>query len=129
MTSLLREKGGCLSLSKPVAHLCCTLLLQINLRRPHISLSKPVAHLCCTLLLQINLRRPHIKPYFAQGLTPLTLAALLARDRIFFHILHIQREVYWQVKQYTQYIVGGHSGQGQNFFRILQSGGAKIKHS
>jgi hypothetical protein len=41
--------------------------------------------------------------FHVQGLTPLTLAALLARDRIFYHILHIQREVYWQVIQYILY--------------------------
>jgi transient receptor potential cation channel subfamily V protein 5 len=31
------------------------------------------------------------------GLTPLTLAAKLARRDMFFHILKIQREVYWQL--------------------------------
>jgi transient receptor potential cation channel subfamily V protein 5 len=31
------------------------------------------------------------------GLTPLTLAAKLARRDMFFHILKIQKEVYWQL--------------------------------
>ncbi|XP_072935442.1 transient receptor potential cation channel subfamily V member 5-like [Epargyreus clarus] len=32
-----------------------------------------------------------------QNLTPLTLAAKLARTEIFFHILNIEREIYWQI--------------------------------
>ncbi len=32
-----------------------------------------------------------------QLLTPLTLAAKLARMDIFFHILKIDREIYWQL--------------------------------
>lgn len=31
------------------------------------------------------------------GLTPLTLAAKLARRDMFFHILKIEREIYWQL--------------------------------
>jgi len=30
-------------------------------------------------------------------LTPLTLAAKLARMDIFFHILKLEREIYWQI--------------------------------
>ncbi|XP_076317124.1 transient receptor potential cation channel subfamily V member 5-like isoform X2 [Tachypleus tridentatus] len=36
-----------------------------------------------------------------QGLTPLTLAAKLARKEIFVHILKIQREIYWQLGSIT----------------------------
>jgi hypothetical protein len=32
-----------------------------------------------------------------QDLTPLTLAAKLARSELFFHILKIDREIYWQL--------------------------------
>ncbi|KAL4705266.1 hypothetical protein ACJJTC_010285 [Scirpophaga incertulas] len=32
-----------------------------------------------------------------QNLTPLTLAAKLARTDLFFHILNIEREIYWQI--------------------------------
>ena len=32
-----------------------------------------------------------------QGLTPLTLAAFLAHTDIFFHILNIERDIYWQI--------------------------------
>ncbi|BES93682.1 nanchung [Nesidiocoris tenuis] len=32
-----------------------------------------------------------------QNLTPLTLAAKLARVEMFFHILNIEREIYWQI--------------------------------
>nr|XP_018900825.1 PREDICTED: uncharacterized protein LOC109032930 [Bemisia tabaci] len=32
-----------------------------------------------------------------QNLTPLTLAAKLARIEMFFHILNIEREIYWQI--------------------------------
>ncbi|XP_071441164.1 transient receptor potential cation channel subfamily V member 5 [Hetaerina americana] len=35
------------------------------------------------------------------GLTPLTLAAKLARIEIFFHILNIEREIYWQIGSIT----------------------------
>lgn len=31
------------------------------------------------------------------NLTPLTLAAKLAKTEIFFHVLNIQREIYWQI--------------------------------
>ena len=31
------------------------------------------------------------------NLTPLTLAAKLARTDMFFHILNIEREIYWQI--------------------------------
>ena len=31
------------------------------------------------------------------NLTPLTLAARLARVDMFFHILKIEREIYWQI--------------------------------
>lgn len=31
------------------------------------------------------------------NLTPLTLAARLARVEMFFHILKIEREIYWQI--------------------------------
>lgn len=32
-----------------------------------------------------------------QNLTPLTLTAKLARVELFFHILNIEREIYWQI--------------------------------
>lgn len=32
-----------------------------------------------------------------QNLTPLTLAAKLAKTGMFFHILNIEREIYWQI--------------------------------
>lgn len=35
-----------------------------------------------------------------QNLTPLTLAAKLARIEMFFHILNIEREIYWQIGEY-----------------------------
>lgn len=35
------------------------------------------------------------------NLTPLTLAAKLARKEIFFHILNIEREIYWQIGSVT----------------------------
>lgn len=31
------------------------------------------------------------------NLTPLTLAARLARIDMFFHILNLEREIYWQI--------------------------------
>jgi transient receptor potential cation channel subfamily V protein 5 len=34
------------------------------------------------------------------NLTPLTLAAKLARIEMFFHILNIEREIYWQIGKY-----------------------------
>ncbi|XP_022906014.2 transient receptor potential cation channel subfamily V member 5 [Onthophagus taurus] len=36
-----------------------------------------------------------------KNLTPLTLAAQLARVEIFFHILNIEREIYWQIGSIT----------------------------
>lgn len=36
-----------------------------------------------------------------QNLTPLTLAAKLARIEMFFHILNIEREIYWQIGSIT----------------------------
>ncbi|XP_014253746.1 transient receptor potential cation channel subfamily V member 6 [Cimex lectularius] len=36
-----------------------------------------------------------------QNLTPLTLAAKLARIELFFHILNIEREIYWQIGSIT----------------------------
>jgi hypothetical protein len=36
-----------------------------------------------------------------QNLTPLTLAAKLARIELFFHILNIEREIYWQIGKHT----------------------------
>ncbi|XP_073981957.1 transient receptor potential cation channel subfamily V member nanchung isoform X2 [Rhodnius prolixus] len=36
-----------------------------------------------------------------QNLTPLTLAAKLARIDLFFHILNIEREIYWQIGSIT----------------------------
>lgn len=36
-----------------------------------------------------------------QNLTPLTLAAKLARIEMFFHILNIEREIYWQLGSIT----------------------------
>lgn len=36
-----------------------------------------------------------------QNLTPLTLAAKLARIQMFFHILKIEREIYWQIGKMT----------------------------
>lgn len=35
------------------------------------------------------------------NLTPLTLAAKLARIDIFFHILNLEREIYWQIGSIT----------------------------
>lgn len=35
------------------------------------------------------------------NLTPLTLAAKLARIEIFFHIMNIEREIYWQIGSIT----------------------------
>ena len=34
---------------------------------------------------------------FLQNMTPLTVAAYLARMEMFFHIANIEREVYWQI--------------------------------
>ncbi|XP_073946803.1 transient receptor potential cation channel subfamily V member nanchung [Choristoneura fumiferana] len=44
-----------------------------------------------------------------QNLTPLTLAAKLARTELFFHILNIEREIYWQIGATTcaAYPLGG----------------------
>ncbi|RZF47774.1 hypothetical protein LSTR_LSTR006038 [Laodelphax striatellus] len=36
-----------------------------------------------------------------QNLTPLTLAAKLARIEMFFHIMNIEREIYWQIGSIT----------------------------
>lgn len=36
-----------------------------------------------------------------QELTPLTLSARLARIDMFFHILNIEREIYWQIGSIT----------------------------
>ncbi|XP_069188418.1 transient receptor potential cation channel subfamily V member 5 [Procambarus clarkii] len=36
-----------------------------------------------------------------QGLIPMTLAAILAHRDIFFHILNIEREIYWQIGNIT----------------------------
>lgn len=35
------------------------------------------------------------------NLTPLTLAAKLARIEMFFHIMNIEREIYWQIGSIT----------------------------
>lgn len=35
------------------------------------------------------------------NLTPLTLAAKLARIELFFHIMSIEREIYWQIGSIT----------------------------
>lgn len=35
-------------------------------------------------------------------LTPLTLAAKLARVEMFFHIMNIEREIYWQIGELYQ---------------------------
>ena len=37
------------------------------------------------------------------GLTPLTLAAYLARMEMFFHIASVEREIYWQLGKVTGY--------------------------
>lgn len=37
-----------------------------------------------------------------QGLIPMTLAAILAHRDIFFHILNIEREIYWQIGELPQ---------------------------
>lgn len=37
----------------------------------------------------------------ALHLTPLTLSAKLARVEMFFHILNIEREIYWQIGSIT----------------------------
>ncbi|CAG0889066.1 unnamed protein product [Cyprideis torosa] len=39
--------------------------------------------------------------YNRQHLTPLTLAACLARKDMFFHILKLEREIYWQIGSIT----------------------------
>ena len=36
------------------------------------------------------------------GLTPLTLAAYLARMDMFFHIASVEREIYWQLGKFIQ---------------------------
>ena len=36
------------------------------------------------------------------NLTPLTLAAKLARKDMFFHVLNIEREIYWQIGEQEQ---------------------------
>ena len=36
-----------------------------------------------------------------QHMTPLTLAAKLARIEMFFHIMNIEREIYWQIGSIT----------------------------
>lgn len=36
------------------------------------------------------------------NLTPLTLASKLARKELFFHILNIEREIYWQIGTYNK---------------------------
>jgi hypothetical protein len=41
----------------------------------------------------------NIKNYL--NLTPLTLAAKLARKEMFFHIINIEREIYWQIGSVT----------------------------
>jgi len=33
-------------------------------------------------------------------LTPLTLASKLARVELFFHIMNIEREIYWQIGEF-----------------------------
>lgn len=35
------------------------------------------------------------------NLTPLTLAAKLGRVEIFFHIMNVEREIYWQLGKYS----------------------------
>lgn len=35
-----------------------------------------------------------------QNLTPLTLAAKLARVEMFYHIVNIEREIYWQLGKF-----------------------------
>lgn len=37
------------------------------------------------------------------NMTPLTLAAKLARMDIFFHILKLEREIYWQIGDSLQF--------------------------
>jgi hypothetical protein len=37
-----------------------------------------------------------------QHLTPLTLAAILAKRDMFFHVLKLEREIYWQIGPYTR---------------------------
>lgn len=39
------------------------------------------------------------------NLTPLTLAAKLGRVEIFFHILNIEREIYWQIGKLILFIL------------------------
>lgn len=36
------------------------------------------------------------------NLTPLTLAARLARIELFFHILNVEREIYWQIGKHYE---------------------------
>lgn len=43
-------------------------------------------------------------------LTPLTLAAKLARVEMFFHIMKIEREIYWQIGKRIANIRGGDDG-------------------
>lgn len=40
-----------------------------------------------------------------QNLTPLTLAAKLARIEMFFHILKIEREIYWQIGKFYNTLI------------------------
>ena len=39
-------------------------------------------------------------------MTPLTVAAYLARQEMFFHIANIEREVYWQIGKLDQDVDG-----------------------
>ena len=41
------------------------------------------------------------------NMTPLTVAAYLARQEMFFHIANIEREVYWQIGIKSCFIGGG----------------------
>lgn len=40
-----------------------------------------------------------------QNLTPLTLAAKLARIEMFFHVMNIEREIYWQLGEFDRFFV------------------------
>ena len=45
----------------------------------------------------IRIRFFHDVKSECQGLSPLTVAAFLAHTEMFFHILNIDRDIYWQV--------------------------------
>ena len=53
-----------------------------------------------------------------QHLTPLTMAAFLARMDMFFHIASIEREIYWQVNKGR---LARRKNRGENYKRKEES--------